>query len=132
MEYQFLRHNVYFIQLKRFNREFIMYHLSNILFYQNPEFFHFHSDSVNHEKSILITDDCIDSLIPYLDGTEYLIYNCIQVTQINAYLNESGFVKELSSKFAHENIPILYITTFQSNFILFESKFTEKVISKLI
>lgn len=132
MEYQFLRHNVYFIQLKRFNREFIMYHLSNILFYQNPEFFHFHLDSVNHEKSILITDDCIDSLIPYLDGTEYLIYNCIQVTQTNEYLNESGFVKELSSKFAHENIPILYITTFQSNFILFESKFTEKVISKLI
>ena len=43
------------------------------------------------------------------------------------FLNESGLVNRFSSLFSRENIPILYITTLKSNFILYDVMFTEKV-----
>lgn len=131
MNYELLNQPVYFIKLENLTNEVKMYHLSKILFYKSPEFLHFHQDKLNRENSILISQDGIDELIPFLDGSEIKIYECIQISNTMDYINESGFVSLVSTKFSSYNIPIVYITTYKSNFVLFEKEYLNNVVAIL-
>ena len=131
MLFELLNENIYFIQLSHFSNELKMFHLSKIFFYKKPAFLHFHVDQENKEQSILISEDVIDEFIPFLNGSEMKIYKCLQIINTEEYLTESGLVFLISSKFTNYNIPILYITTFKSNFVLFDSEYLEIVSSFL-
>ena len=127
MNFHLLPNSIYFLDLKLLSREFIMYHLNYIMFYNNPEFLHFHIDHVENERSLLVSDDVIDMFIPHFHGNEFQIYKGIHITNTNPYINESGLVQRISHSFSNENIPILYITTYKSNFVLFHSDYLSRV-----
>lgn len=117
----FFEEDIYFIPLQNLSKEKKMYYLSEILFYKTPHFLHYHYDIENKEMSILVSHEVITpEFLSFFHSNEIQVYSCIQITNTNEYLNESGFVNKISSIFAKENIPILYITTLKSNFILFE------------
>lgn len=119
---------IYFLNLNTISRELKMYYLTEILFYKNPKFFHYHTDEENKEVSILISGDSITpEFLSFFHHETIEIYNCLQITNTMDFLNESGLVNRFSSLFSRENIPILYITTLKSNFILYDVMFTEKV-----
>lgn len=53
-------------------------------------------------------------------------YICYQLTNTGSFLEESGLVNMISSKLKEEEIPILYITTSNSNFLLIPEEYSEK------
>ena len=65
--------------------------------------------------------------IMFYKNPEFQIYKGIQITNTNPYINESGLVQRISHSFSNENIPILYITTYKSNFVLFHSDYLSRV-----
>ena len=120
MDFNFLEEDIYFIPLQNISKEKRMFYLTEILFYKNPRFIHYHYDMENNETSLLISNDVITpEFLSFFNFNDIQFYNCIQITNTNEFLNESGFVKKISSIFSQKNIPILYITTLKSNFILF-------------
>lgn len=128
MDINFFQEDIYFIPLQNFSKPNRMFYLTEILFYKQPKFLQYHYDIENNENSILVSSDVITpEFLSFFNFNEIQIYNCIQITNTNEYLNESGFVKRISSIFSNENIPILYITTLKSNFILFENKYSSDV-----
>jgi len=126
MEFSFNKNPVYFINLRNIDEDGLMYYLTKIIFYEQPEFINFHYNSNDNERSLLISEDGFSIIKPILDK------NCIPYTKkyycayiMNTYelLDDTGLVQKLSSIFSTANIPILYITTFNNNFILFDEEY---------
>lgn len=128
MYFKLLDDFIYFINVHHLSKEKRMYYLMEMLFYKEPIFFHYHTDMENRETSILINRDAINpEFLSFFDRKDIEIYRCLQVTNTMDFLNESGLVQRMSFIFSQQNVPILYITTMKSNFILFENKFLEQV-----
>lgn len=73
----------------------------------------------------MVSDDVINMFISHFHENEFQIYKGIQITNTNPY--ESGLVQRISHSFSNENIPILCITTYKSNFVLFHSDYLSRV-----
>ena len=128
MNFNFFQEDIYFIPLQNFSKPNRMFYITEILFYKKPKFIHYHYDIENNENSILVSSDVITpEFLSFFNFNEIQIYNCIQISNTNEFLNESGFVKRISSIFSNESIPILYITTLKSNFILFDKSYSSKI-----
>lgn len=128
MYFKYLDEPIYFLHLNKISKELKMYYLTEILFYKNPIFFHYHTDEENKETSILVSAETITpEFLSFFDHESIDIYNCLQITNTMDFLNESGLVNKISLMFSKENISILYITTLKSNFILYDKKDDGKV-----
>lgn len=128
MEFCILKNPVYFINLKHISKERLMFFLNQILFYQinQPEFLNFHFNQNDEETSMLISEESLQNqdFIESLDCIRK--YSCACINNTYDYIDDTGLVKTLSTKFGEENIPILYITTLNNNFILFDHDHHEK------
>lgn len=120
------------MNLKHVPNELKMFYLNDIFFYKKPSFCHYHIDYQNKESSLFISKNVICNTFYELCGHENITPYCvIEICNTNEYLNESGFVNLISSYFSKQSIPILYITTLTSNFILFDGYFKQKVLNLL-
>lgn len=131
MDFIILKHQVLFINLKLLSKEASMFYLTKLV-YQPPEFLNFHYNGNDQETSILISEDGIypdlASVLP-LEGLRK--YYCACILNTHEYIDDTGLVKKLSTIFGEENIPILYITTFNNNFILFEASYYDRSVQIL-
>lgn len=126
MNFQLLSEKIYFLDLNLIGSSDQMFHLTQILFYKKPTFFHIHIDSENNEKSLLLSENVFcNEFLSLFQNTK--LYYCYQITNTMEYIDESGLVNMVSSLFSDRNVPILYITTLRSNFVLFETKYLKNI-----
>lgn len=86
----------------------------------------------NNELSI-VADMCFEKYIKQLPCVYYPdIYRVIQIHEGCPGIDHIGTVSEISSLFADINISILYINTYNNNFILIKEKDYTKGINALI
>lgn len=117
---------VYSINLSTVPKEDYIYYLIDVLFYNEPEFVHYHANKYDNEKMLLISENNYFKLIEKLDYIPFKKYNQIQIVNTKDFLTESGMVSNISSKFSENNISILYITTNSNNFIFIDESDFEK------
>jgi hypothetical protein len=122
MELDFIIHRkpVYCIDLDFDNKE-MYYNLIELLFYKNVEFITYHVNVHSKEKMLIVSEDGYNMLTTTSGG--YVVskkYHIIQMINTNEYMDDSGLVAKISTLFSENNIPILYITTSQSNFVFIE------------
>lgn len=86
----------------------------------------FHHNENDNEISMLISENGLSLFgnILCLDGIRK--YKCACIINTHDYIDDTGLVRTLSTAFGEEDIPILYITTLNNNFILFDDNFTQK------
>ena len=72
--------------------------------------------------------DNFDNYDIQIDSNEYNIY---QFHEGGTGLEHTGIVERLSKIFSKDNIPIIYINSFNNNFILIDCKYRKKVINTL-
>ena len=58
-------------------------------------------------------------------------YHIIQIMNTQDIINDTGIVAKISDIFSKSNISILYLTTLENNFILFEEDFYDEAINIL-
>ncbi|ARF09489.1 ACT domain protein [Indivirus ILV1] len=78
----------------------------------------------DNEITVYLDEDiCMfeDQTIGY-DGD----YICYQLVNTGSFLEESGLVSMISTKLSEHEIPILYITTSNSNYLFIPNEFQEK------
>jgi hypothetical protein len=124
MELDFLisKKPVYFLNIPDNNE--IFFRLIKILFFKDMRFIHFHKNTINNEKMLVISDDGYDMLSDYeLYSQKYYM---IHVINTDEFVNDSGLVSKISNIFSENDISILYITSLQSNYIFVEEKDIEK------
>ena len=126
MEYTINKHPVYFVNLRNIEENGFMYYLTKIIFYESPEYFNFHYNKHDNERSLLISEDGFSIIKPMLDN-HFIPYTkqyyCACITNTYEYLDDTGLVQKISTMFSKENIPILYITTYNNNFVLFSLEY---------
>lgn len=124
MEFSILRQPVLFLDLTKISKELLFFYLTPLLFYEesSPEFIHFHKNQNDGEMSILLSEDACQQLSHLFDWENTRKYNCACILNTYEYIDDTGLVKQLSTAFGEKNIPILYITTLNNNFILFDNK----------
>jgi hypothetical protein len=128
MYFKFIEESIYSLNMNNIAKELKMYYLSQMIFYNEPTFFHYHTDRENNESSLLISSNSVNAeFLSFFLRNDIEVYQCLQITNTTEYLNESGLVNRISYIFSQQNVPILYITTLTSNFVLFEEQFTEQV-----
>lgn len=122
MELDFIIHTkrVYCIDLD-FGKKDLYYNLIDLLFYKNIEFLNFHVNVHNKEKMLMVSEDGYNIFTEMIGGCiESKQYNMVQMINTNQYMDDSGLVAKISGLFSKNKIPILYITTSQSNFVFVE------------
>jgi hypothetical protein len=80
------------------------------------------------EKSILMrTDLCNNISTTSVNNT---IYNLVKmdVYSDNGGIDEYGILSILTKKFANNKIPILVISSFNNNYVLYPSEYHDKVV----
>jgi hypothetical protein len=103
------------------------FQLINLMFYKKPRFIHYHTNTVDDEIMLIVSDDGMDNL-----DVEYAKpYMQIQIINTNQYIDDIGMVSKISSIFSKNEISILYITTCQSNYIFVEERDYEKSLNCL-
>ncbi len=100
----------------------IMGYLIPILY--NSNFFNVSQD--NTELSLFVSSKVDLSLLSFLncDNEEY---NIIKINQNYHQINDVGVVSEISKFFSSINIPILYVNSFNNNYILIPRKHIDKI-----
>jgi hypothetical protein len=98
----------------------------------------FHSQSNNKFVSFTQTNDEISLFIDKDSITENLrnqklnidddIYKVIEIHEFETGINHIGIVNKISSVFSKNNIPILYVNSFNKNFILVKKEDYDKVV----
>ena len=134
MNFSINRQFVYFVNLRNIEEDGLMYYLTKLFFYGKPDFIHYHYNSNDNERSLLISEDDFYILKPVLDKNclSYTKrYYCAYITNTYEQLDDTGLVQKLSNLFADAKIPILYITTYNNNFILFDEDFYDSSIELL-
>lgn len=128
MDLDFIINNqpVYFITLPFDENGKVSYTLIELLFYKNVDFLHFHTNEESKEKMLIISEKGYEYFIEKMKGENIYFrvksYYLIQMINTNEYMDDIGLVSKVSTLFSNNNIPILYITTSQSNFIFVEEK----------
>jgi len=126
------RKYVWCISLKHIPIESLSFMLPKLLFYDKPKIFHYHHNTIDNEKMIIISDECYHIIEPYITNNVYIIkYNIIQLMNTQECVNDIGIIAHISALFSNENIPILYLTTLENNFILFEQEYYTKSLNLL-
>lgn len=126
MDFSINKYPVYFINLRNIDEDGLMFYLTKIIFYEKPEFINFHYNTNDNERSLLISEDSFEIIKPILDKNSVAYtkrYYCAYITNTYGMLDDTGLVRKLSTDFAEAKIPILYITTYNNNFILFDEDF---------
>jgi len=134
MDFIIGKYPVYFIDIKNIQQDGLMFYLTKILFYEQPEFLTFHYNNNDGERSILISEEAFHLLKPIINYNNIPFthkYHCAHILNTNELMNDTGIVQKISSLFGKHNIPILYITTYNNNFVLFSTEFYEQSISLL-
>lgn len=124
MDFIILENPVFFLNLKLLTKETAMYYLTKLV-YDPPEFLNFHYNKNDNETSVLISQDGMADLQNLIPLENLRKYSCACIQNTHEYIDDTGIVKQLSTIFGEEGIPILYITTFNNNFILFDHDFHE-------
>lgn len=87
------------------------------------------------ELSIICSWELFNNVKKTIDEYDYICcdnkYNIYQFHEGGTGLEHTGIVKKLSNIFSSENIPIIYINSFNNNFILIEEKYKHKAIQVL-
>jgi hypothetical protein len=105
----------------------LYYRLINILFYNKCRFIHYHTNTIDNEVMLIVSDDGLGDL----DLVYAKPYMQIQIINTDQYIDDVGMVAKISSIFSDNQISILYITTCQSNYIFVEEKDYEKALKCL-
>eukprot|EP01095_Lingulamoeba_sp_RSL-Kostka_P000685 TRINITY_DN10969_c0_g1_i1.p1 TRINITY_DN10969_c0_g1~~TRINITY_DN10969_c0_g1_i1.p1 ORF type:complete len:139 (+),score=36.38 TRINITY_DN10969_c0_g1_i1:49-465(+) len=58
-------------------------------------------------------------------------YFAFRLLESNNFIDESGVVKKVSTLLAEDSIPILYMTTFNNNYVLVQIEYKERAINIL-
>ncbi len=134
MDFIIGKYPVYFINLKFIEEDGLMFYLTKILFYEKPEFINFHYNTNDGERSILISEDAFSIIQPILDKAciSYTNkYHCAYILNTNEFMDDTGIVQKISTLFGQHKIPILYITTYNNNFVLFSSEYYNQSVELL-
>lgn len=127
MEFCIQKNSVYFINLKNIPPETLMFYINKLIFFSEPpEFLNFHRNENDGEISMLISEDGLSLFGPVLCLEGIRKYKCACIINTYDYIDDTGMVRQLSAAFGEEHIPILYITTLNNNFILFDEAYSEK------
>jgi len=123
---------VYCISLKYISIEKLAFLLPQLLFYNPPKLLHYHYNTNNNEKMIIVSNDGYIKLLPHFES-HILIkkYHIVQIMNTHDFINDTGIVSKISLLFSEKNISILYLTTLENNFILFEEESYEESINIL-
>lgn len=121
---------IYCIQLQNIDIKTLSYHLSQLFFYSSPSFIHYHYNNTDNERMLLISEESL-SVIENFSNNITKKYNSVQIMNTNEYIDDIGLVAKISNLFSQNNISILYITTMQNNFVLFENSNYNKAIEIL-
>ena len=89
----------------------------------------FSMTSLHNETTILIDEKLADKF--NIKNNYKEIYSCYQLINTGSFLEESGLVNMISAKLKENDIPILYLTTSNSNFLLVPEEYVE-VADKLL
>ncbi|ARF12233.1 ACT domain protein [Klosneuvirus KNV1] len=78
----------------------------------------------SHDEITIIIDKSLDCFIDsYFYKETYVGYVLLDT---GSFMEESGLLKKISTHFAQFEIPILYITTVNNNYLLVPKKYEEK------
>jgi len=123
------RDYVYCIPLRYMMIETLSFILPKLLFYDPPRLLHYHYNTNNNERMLIISLDGFIKLEPYLNNNIFIQkYNIVQIMNTQEIINDAGVVSQISNLFSQANISILYLTTLENNFILFDTESYDKAI----
>jgi hypothetical protein len=91
----------------------------------------FLSFTINDDEISIICDTFIEDYIQNLDYIVLKNYRCIKINDEYDNINYIGVVKKISTLLTEVNVPILYINSFNNNYIILEEKYLEKAINTL-
>jgi hypothetical protein len=92
----------------------------------------FFSLTINDIEISIICDSFIEEYIKDIDYIVLKNYKCIKISDDYDNINYVGIVKKISTLLTEIDIPILYINSFNNNFIIVETKFFEIAMKHLI
>ena len=80
----------------------------------------------------MVSMDGYIKLLPHLNDNIFIKkYHIVQIMNTQDIINDTGIVANISYLFSQSNISILYLTTLENNFILFEEEFYDESINIL-
>jgi len=88
----------------------------------------FYSITKSHDEITIIIDNSIELFHNYDYREEYIAYNLLN---IGSLMEESGLIKKITTILNHYNIPIMYLTSFNNNY-LFVPKNYEEITDQLV
>jgi hypothetical protein len=103
------------IHVNPVDKESIMHHIIQIMFYSGNMFYSITESE--KELSVFVDQRYIDNNI-LSSFTIKKDYRIIQINEVNDGIDHIGIVNNLSNIFTLNNIPILYINSFNNNFVL--------------
>ena len=113
---------VYCVPLRYLMIETLSFILPKLLFYDPPKLLHYHYNTNNNERMLIISLDGYIKLEPYLNNNIFIQkYNIAQIMNTQEIINDAGVVSQISHLFSQADISILYLTTLENNFILFDT-----------
>lgn len=95
----------------------------------------YHISKSKHEFSLFLPTKLFrDKIEPLLKSDQYLIqdnYSVIKLYETTDGISHIGIVSKISTIFANEGISILYVNSYDNNYIFVETKLLEKALSCL-
>lgn len=89
----------------------------------------FMSINVNHdEQSIVMRSDICADIVPVATCSTIYRLMKIDLCSSNGGIDEYGVLSELTKKLAHHKIPILVISSFNNNYVLYPLELHPKVL----
>jgi hypothetical protein len=80
----------------------------------------------------MISTDGYIKILPHLNDNIFIKkYHIVQIMNTQDIINDTGIVANISYLFSQSNISILYLTTLENNFILFEEEAYDEAINIL-
>jgi hypothetical protein len=80
----------------------------------------------------MISTDGYIKILPHLNDNIFIKkYHIVQIMNTQDIINDTGIVANISYLFSQSNISILYLTTLENNFILFEEEYYDESINIL-
>jgi hypothetical protein len=132
LEILFSKDYVYCIPLKYISIEKLSFFLPQLLFYDPPKLLHYHYNTNNNERLLMVSMDGYIKLLPHLNDNIFIKkYHIVQIMNTQDIINDTGIVANISYLFSQSNISILYLTTLENNFILFEEEYYDESINIL-
>jgi len=76
------------------------------------------------EISLLIDELHLEKLTNNWEGNKY--YVALRIVETNGFMEQAGLISRMANIFAELEIPILYITSYNNNYILLEEEYMDK------